>query len=461
MNGEKNGLNLANLPQDIREKLEKSGMDLENLPRAMLEKLQKMSSHGGGKEIKMDNENPFKERIKTHHNERIFPPVVASEDELFKALNSPSGSEDCVIYFHIPFCDNICSFCSMNRTKLADELDSYSEFLLGEIAKFGKTEYLKSKKIKSIYFGGGTPTTLKENHFERIFAAIFEKFSVDETCEISLESTLHNLSVEKIKFLQNIGVNRFSIGIQTFSDHGRKFLNRVYNGKGAIKKLANLRENFDGLLCTDIIYNYPNQSLDDVKFDAKQILDLNIDSTSFYSLMYFDGAKLSKDGKEFEYDLQTDLNLHNEFAKTLLDSGKFELLELTKLARKNRDTYEYIRHTHKGTDILPLGNGAGGKIAGFGMFGMAGRKMISKISPKQAEFEKLCNLFQYDCLDLSEFKNLSEQTCNELFEFLKKCENLGLAELSHGKFRLNLNGVFWGNNIAVNCANIIKKEFIK
>ena len=87
--------------------------------------------------------------------------------------------------------------------------------------------------------------------------------------------------------------------------------------------------------------------------------------------------------------------------------------------------------------------------------------MISKISPKQAEFEKLCNLFQYDCLDLSEFKNLSEQTCNELFEFLKKCENLGLAELFCGKFRLNLNGVFWGNNIALNCANIIKKEFIK
>ena len=151
----------------------------------------------------------------------------------------------------------------------------------------------------------------------------------------------------------------------------------------------------------------------------------------------------------------------NRFAKTLLKSGEFELLELTKLARKNRDTYEYIRHTHKGTDILPLGNGAGGKIAGFGMFGMGGRKMISRILPKQAEFEKLCNLFQYDCLDLSEFRNLSEQTCNELFEFLKKCENLGFAELSHGKFRLNLNGVFWGNNIAVNCANIIKKEFIK
>ena len=460
MSNENKDINLQNLPKEIREKLEKSGMDIASMPKAMLEKILKSASHGGGKEVG-DEQNPFKERIKTHHTPRIFPPNPASEDELFNALNSPSLTQDCVIYFHIPFCDNICSFCSMNRTKLADELDSYTEFLLGEIAKFGSTPYLKSKKIKSIYFGGGTPTTLKENHFERIFNEIYKYFSIDENCEISLESTLHNLSVEKIKFLQNIGVNRFSIGIQTFSDHGRKFLNRVYNGKGAIKKLANLRENFDGLLCTDIIYNYPNQSLDDIRFDAKQILDLNIDSTSFYSLMYFDGAKLSKDGKEFKYDLQTDLNLHNEFAKTLLESGEFELLELTKLARKNRDTYEYIRHTHKGTDILPLGNGAGGKIAGFGVFGMAGKKMISKNAPNQAKFEKLCNLFQYQSLNLSEFETLQTEIKTELFAFLKECENLKFGEFKNGKFELNLNGVFWGNNIAVKSANIIKKEFIK
>ncbi|MBQ6223582.1 MAG: radical SAM protein, partial [Campylobacter sp.] len=171
--------------------------------------------------------------------------------------------------------------------------------------------------------------------------------------------------------------------------------------------------------------------------------------------------KLSKDGKEFKYDLQTDLNLHNEFAKSLLDSGKFELLELTKLARIGRDTYEYIRHTHKGTDILPLGNGAGGKIAGFGMFGMGGRKMISKNSPNQVKFEKLCNLFQYKSLNLSEFEILSNDIKTELFAFLKECEKMGFGEFKNGKFELNLNGVFWGNNIAVKSANIIKKEFIK
>ena len=453
-------INLQNLPKEVREKLEKSGMDIASMPKAMLEKILKSASHGGGKEVG-DEQNPFKERIKTHHTPRIFPPNPTSEDELFKALSVPSDDKDGVIYFHIPFCDNICSFCSMNRTKLENELDDYTKFLLDEIAKFGNTPYLKSKKIKSIYFGGGTPTTLKENHFERIFNEIYKYFSIDENCEISLESTLHNLSVEKIKFLQNIGVNRFSIGIQTFSDHGRKFLNRVYNGKQAIAKFSDLRENFDGMLCTDIIYNYPNESLDDVKFDAQNVINLGVDSSSFYSLMYFDGSKLSKDGKEYEYDLTHDNALHNEFAKALLDSGKFELLELTKLARIGRDTYEYIRHTHKGTDILPLGNGAGGKIAGFGMFGMGGRKMISKNSPNQVKFEKLCNLFQYQSLNLSEFEILSNDIKTELFAFLKECENMGFGEFKNGKFELSLNGIFLGNNIAVKSANIIKKEFIK
>ena len=453
-------INLANLPKEVREKLEKSGMDISKMPKAMLEKILKSASHGGGKEVG-DETNPFKERIKTHHTPRIFPPNPASEDELFEALSKPSDDKDGVIYFHVPFCDNICSFCSMNRTKLQDELDSYTEFLLDEIAKFGKTEYMKSKKIKSIYFGGGTPTTLKEGHFEQIFGEIYKHFSIDKTCEISIESTLHNLGVQKIKFLSSLGVNRFSIGIQTFSDHGRKFLNRVYNGKQAIAKFSDLRENFDGFLCTDIIYNYPNESLDDVKFDAQNVINLGVDSTSFYSLMYFDGSKLSKDGKEFEYDLKHDNALHNEFAKTLLDSGKFELLELTKLARIGRDSYEYIRHTHKGTDILPLGNGAGGKIAGFGVFGMAGKKMISKNAPNQAKFEKLCNLFQYQSLNLSEFETLQTKIKTELFTFLKECENLKFGEFKNGKFELNLNGVFWGNNIAVKSANIIKKEFIK
>ncbi|MBR6952793.1 MAG: hypothetical protein IKH66_03130 [Campylobacter sp.] len=95
------------------------------------------------------------------------------------------------------------------------------------------------------------------------------------------------------------------------------------------------------------------------------------------------------------------------------------------------------------------------------MFGMGGRKMISKNSPNQAKFEKLCNLFQYQSLNLSEFEILSDNIKTELFAFLKECEKMGFGEFKNGKFELSLNGIFWGNNIAVKSANIIKKEFIK
>ena len=200
------------------------------------------------------------------------------------------------------------------------------------------------------------------------------------------------------------------------------------------------------------------EKIPDKKDDEDEYIEIEViekDGTKVKKIVKNDG----KENKEFQEKKKK--AYHNEFAKALLDSGKFELLELTKLARIGRDTYEYIRHTHKGTDILPLGNGAGGKIAGFGMFGMGGRKMISKNSPNQVKFEKLCNLFQYQSLNLSEFEILSDNIKTELFAFLKECENMGFGEFKNGKFELSLNGVFWGNNIAVKSANIIKKEFIK
>lgn len=403
----------------------------------------------------------FKERVKGHHTGGGGRPIPASEEELFAFLQGSPKQKEGVIYFHIPFCDNICSFCSMNRSKLDGELDTYTEFLLSEIEKYGKFLYLKEKSIESVYFGGGTPTTLKERHLEPIINAIHKNFKISSTCEFSLESTLHNLNLKKLKLLDSLGVNRFSIGIQTFSDKGRKLLNRVYGKDDAIKRLSEIRQNFDKFVCIDIIYNYPNQTVDEVLEDARLIKELKIDSSSFYSLMFHEGSVLSKEISSDYYDLQTDKKLHHAFANSLLESGDYEVLEHTKINRKKRDEYKYIRLSHKGTDILPIGFGAGGKIGEFSMFAMnKERKMISKTTENQRKFGKFMSMFQYPSVKFNDISGyISDETLGELKELFKKCEEHGYMSVDEKGIKLSIDGVFWGNTISKEISTIARKDF--
>lgn len=404
----------------------------------------------------------FKERIKGHHTGGGgSKPVPATEEELFEFLQGTPERKDGIIYFHIPFCDNICSFCSMNRSKLEGELDTYTEFLLSEIEKFGKFPYMKAKNIESVYFGGGTPTVLKEKHLDPIINAIHKNFKISPTCEFSLESTLHNLSPKKLKLLDSLGVNRFSIGVQTFSDDGRKLLNRVFDKEEALKRLKQIRDNFDKFVCIDIIYNYPGETVEEVLEDARIVKELKIDSVSFYSLMFSQGSVLSKEISPDYYSLETDKELHHAFANSLLDSGDYEVLEHTKINRKNRDEYKYIRLGHKGEDTLPIGFGAGGRLGNYSMFAMnKERRMITKTNETQRNFGKFMSLFQYPNVKFSDMSQyIKPTTLEEIKDFLKLCEKHDYMKVNDHGATLNIEGVFWGNTMAAEISKIARKDF--
>ena len=404
----------------------------------------------------------FNKRIKGHSVAPSKRPDMVSEDELWEFLESAPDENEGVIYIHVPFCDNICSFCSMNRTKLEDELDEYTKFLLSEIEKYSATNYLKSKKIGSVYFGGGTPTILKERHLEQVINALKGSFNILPECEFSLESTLHNLNISKLRLLNELGVNRYSIGVQTFSEAGRKLLNRTHSSDGAVKHLRDLREKFSGMLCVDIIYNYPNESIDEVVRDAKLVRELGIDSASFYSLQFLDGSVLSKTISEDYYDVEVDKSLHHALLDEILSQGDYEILEYTKVAKKGRDQYKYIRLSHMGADVLPLGKGAGGRLGEFGIYNMSQKmKVMGRMTARQMEFDRFVNLFQYPQISLERVFKFVSQTCaNEIMDLFKKCEESGYLKIENDSLNFTKDGVFWGNSIANAVMEISKKEFL-
>ena len=381
---------------------------------------------------------------------------MITETELFKLLENPAKKKEGVIYVHVPYCDKICSFCNLNRKKLDNDLEDYTNFLVSEFEKYGKTPYMKSKEIKVVFFGGGTPTILKEHQLEKIFKSIHENYNLSDDCEFTLETTLHNLNLNKIKILEKYGVNRLSVGIQSFAEKGRNMLNRTFTKEEAIKRLKELKENFSGMVCTDIIYNYPEETVEEVMEDAKIVADLEIDSTSFYSLMIHEGSKMSKDIKEntFElnYQLETDRKLHHAFLEKLLATGEYEVMEHTKVVRKGKDRYNYIRFTHKGADILPIGVGAGGKIADTDIFRINDKKafyMLSENAKEENKFKRISGLFQYPKVYFTDLKKyVSEEMFDELYKLFKNFEAKGYMKVHETHTELTIEGIFWGNNIS-------------
>jgi oxygen-independent coproporphyrinogen-3 oxidase len=361
------------------------------------------------------------------------------------------------IYIHIPRCDRICSFCNLNRKDLRGaDLDAYTAYLIGEIEMYGRRPYVRDQPFDAVYFGGGTPTVLRTEQFSAVLKALNGCIPLKKDCEITVESTLHNLGIEKAAALERGGVNRLSIGVQTFSDRGRGLLGRTWDGKKAEEHLGALRSAFGGKLCLDIIYSYPDQGPEEAACDAERCAALPADSVSFYSLMIYPGSRLGKSIKSgaavFNRDIEFDRERHHRLYRGLRDRG-FELLELSKLARPGRDRYQYIRIRYNNGDIIPIGAGAGGNIGGIPVYSMApGRRFVSSPDPRYEKYYKVLGYLQFGIYDADritgELGGWARDAVEERMSFYR---GQGFLEetVPGAPLSLSADGVFWGNNMAV------------
>jgi len=405
----------------------------------------------------------FKVRYKSHHDVKniiddLLKRKMATNIGFNKILNSKTGKRECGIYIHTPYCDKICSFCNMNRKQLNNNLDDYTDYLCKEFKKYGEKKYVQEKEISVVFFGGGTPTIYKANQLEKILSNLKENFSFSKDYEITFESTIHNLSLEKLKIMEKYGVNRISIGVQTFSDRGRKLLNRTYDKKTVIEKLKNIRNNFSGLLCIDIIYNYPGETLEEVEEDARILCELGLDSSSFYSLMIQEGSKIAKARNEeeiiFKYNLERDKELHDRFLEITSKNG-YEVLEHTKISN-GKDSYKYIDNINRAKNLLAIGTGAGGRVEDIEYYNL--NKMVTFYS-RDSEFKynmkKLSGIMQFKSVNLSEIQELSGRYYGEVYELLKEYEIKGLIKLEKETYTYTKDGVFWGNSITAEVVKMI------
>jgi oxygen-independent coproporphyrinogen-3 oxidase len=358
----------------------------------------------------------------------------------------------------------------MNRKQIDGALDAYAHFLAAEFENYGNTRYFQESLFDVIFFGGGTPTVFSAAQLELILSTIQKNVHLSPNYEFTFESTLHNLTEDKLATLMQYGVNRFSIGIQTFSDAGRQFYNRTYDKETTIKKLKKLQEKFPGEVCVDIIYNFPNETLEEIRDDVRILKDLGISSVSFYSLMVHEGSQLSQDIRNEKVQWNPDLTqdrdyeLYRTFVTELLADERYYVLELTKIARKGGDHYRYIEVRNHGGDTFPIGSGAGGSVGNIGIYRMNQQmSFFTRYHEDQRRFSKLSGLMQFPKIIKKDVRSLLPEMEYALFlEKMRDYETMDLLRESVDDFILTTDGIFWGNNLSADTiTDILERTFKK
>ena len=185
------------------------------------------------------------------------------------------------IYIHIPFCKQACHYCDFHfstNTSIRQELISC---MLGEILL--QQNYLQ-EEVTSIYFGGGTPSLLTAEELDRLLSSVHRTFTLAKNCEVTLEANPDDLSLIKLNEFNAIGINRLSIGIQSFQDKILKFLNRAHTALTAKESIRLAREAGFKNISIDLIYAIPEQSDSEWISNVDQALALDPEHISAYSL---------------------------------------------------------------------------------------------------------------------------------------------------------------------------------
>ncbi|MAS68079.1 MAG: coproporphyrinogen III oxidase, partial [Flavobacteriaceae bacterium] len=184
------------------------------------------------------------------------------------------------IYIHIPFCKKACHYCNFHFSTL----DNYKDEMVSALKKeIGLRKDETQAPIETIYFGGGTPSTLSATQINLLIVEVFAQFNVVASPEITIEANPDDLTLAYLKAIKEIGINRLSIGIQSFQDKELNMMNRVHNGKQAVQAVIRAKEFFDNI-SIDLLFGIPDSNFTDWKENLEIALKLDVPHISSYAL---------------------------------------------------------------------------------------------------------------------------------------------------------------------------------
>jgi len=240
------------------------------------------------------------------------------------------------------------------------EYEKFTNAYLQEIEFFA--DRLKNRTIKTIFFGGGTPSLMPIAMVEKILEKISSSWNVEKDCEITLETNPTSFESDKFKSLKLAGINRLSVGIQALNDADLKFLGREHSAKEAISVIKKAAEIFDNF-SFDLIYARPTQTLESWRAELKQALEFNANHLSLYQLTIEKGTKFFSEFKQKKF-IMPDENLSADFyemTNQITSDAGFKLYEISNYAKKNFECQHNLVYW-QGGDYVGIGAGAHSRV---------------------------------------------------------------------------------------------------
>lgn len=226
-------------------------------------------------------------------------------------------------YIHIPFCKSKCHYCSFISFTDLEQKDAYLEALKTQI----QTEY-DGKRLNTLYLGGGTPSLLNITDF----MDLFELFKFERNAEITVEVNPDNIYLEYLQELHNLGVNRVSIGAQTFCEETLKLIGRRHNSAQINAAVKCAKDAGFNNISLDLIYGLPNQTTNDFLKDLETAVKLGVQHISLYGLKIDEGCHFYDNQPKNLPDLDAQAEIYTKTVKFLKDSG-FVHYEISNFAK--------------------------------------------------------------------------------------------------------------------------------
>ena len=269
---------------------------------------------------------------------------------VFCSLNRIFAPKMAGIYVHIPFCRSRCIYCGFYSTTGLDLRQRYVDAVCREIS-------IRGTEVCTIYLGGGTPSQLTRPQLRQIFEALYIYNKVGKETEVTIEVNPDDITEEFAKALASLPVNRISMGIQTFDDQRLRFLRRRHTADQAINAVKTLRHAGFQNISIDLMYGFPDETLEEWNADLSQAIALNVEHISTYCLMIEDGTPLYQQLQQ-GHIVEPDEELERQMYEVLMDrlqAAGYEHYEISNFARKG---YRSHHNSSYWTGIPYIGIGA-------------------------------------------------------------------------------------------------------
>jgi len=358
------------------------------------------------------------------------------------------------LYVHIPFCKDKCYYCDFvsfnNKNNFKkDYINALTIEISHSLASYSQVE------IKSVYIGGGTPTLLEIEHFEQIFSGISDLVKISNNAEITVEANPGTVTLEYLENLKFLGINRLSIGIQSFNGNILKNLNRKHSSQEAIQAVSLAQKAGFNNISVDLIYGLPGQSLKIWSETLNQAVSLDITHISAYGLKIENGTNFAKNLPQNMPDEELSVQMYLEAINIFTGNG-FEQYEISNFARtgcQSKHNLSYWRNEeYFGLGLAAHGYVDGGRYSNTSDFDEYIRNPLKKASIHQVTKQEAVEEGIFLGLRLVEGINIQEFKVQYNFDLMKEYKNIiekytGFMEIKNGNLRLTTEGILISNEI--------------